>query len=60
MQNFQKMSDFSLYKHQKWSQKGKNGLKIFYFSEFKIMRLAPKRESSNLARGKKSLATPDI
>jgi len=48
MQNFQIMSDVSFYKHKKWSQKWKNGLKIFCYSEFKFMRPAPKRESSNL------------
>jgi len=48
MQNFQIMSDVSFYKHKKWSQKGKNGKKIFCYSEFKFMRPAPKRESSNL------------
>ncbi len=36
MQNFQKNVWFLSHKHQKWSQKGKNGPKIFCYSEFKI------------------------
>jgi hypothetical protein len=38
--------------------KEKNGLKFFCYAEFPILRTAPKRECSNLAREKKSLANP--
>jgi len=54
------MSYSYLNKHQKLSQKRKNWPEFFLLSRISNYEARAKRESSNMAIEKKSLAAPDI